>query len=544
MAPASNIWRILNISKRNWGFIALFFTGFLLIGLFSYQDYGISMDEPGTRGWGLEYYDTITTKSPLELPWTDKYYGPLFNIVLAFGEKAFHLIDTSDIFTFYHLLTFLLFFSSVMAFYVIGSLLFDNWKYALLGCLLLIVSPRIFADSFYNPKDIPFMCFYIISLLSLLVVMRFPSPISVAAHGISTACLISTRVMGVYMLLLSILMILFFAWKNRKDRLLSYLQLLYLIEYIAFTIGFTAFFWPSFYFNPIEVISNSILIMNHYPWLGRVLYFGGLYHSYELTWKYLLTYIGITTPIAYSVLFIIGTIRSAVQIIRSKFHFSNQTVLDIGLVLALFYGPFLYATIFKTDLYNGWRQMYFIYPPFILLAIAGSKSLFSLCKTKFLRFLSIASGLLLTVNIVTTVVFMIISHPYENIYFNRLAGKDMQAVKMKFDLDYWGLSYREALEYIAQTDVRDQIRIYAYDMNGPVNLMILPEEDRKRIVFVSLEQNPDYYISIYLYHPQEYTSLEPDFTVKVGNARIIVVYKLDDLMIQGTDPSEVLIIPK
>ncbi len=544
MTPRSNIWQILNITKRNWGFIALFFLAFLMVGLFSYQDYGMSVDEPGTRGWGLEYYHTITTKSPLELPWTDKYYGPLFNIVLAFGEKAFHLADTSDIFTFYHLFTFLLFFISVLAFYVIGSLFFNNWKYALLGCLLLIVSPRIFADSFYNPKDIPFMCFYIISLLTLLIVMRFPSPISIAAHGITTACLIATRVLGIYMVLCSTIILLLFIWVNRKDRMLLYLQFLYLIEYISFTLGFTALFWPSVYFEPIEVLKNSIQIMNQYPWLGRVLYFGKLYHSYELTWKYLLTYIGITTPITYSVLFIIGTIRTAIAIIRLKFNITLQNILDIVLVLALFYGPFLYATIFRTNLYNGWRQMYFLYPPFILIAVVGAQYLFTLGNTRLLRTLSIASGLLLAVNVVTTVSFMIINHPYEYVYFNRLAGKDMQAVKMNFDLDYWGLTYRAALEYIIQTDERDQISVYAYDPDGPINLLILPEEDRKRIIFVEPEQSPDYFISRYLYHPEEYTSLEPDFTVNVGNARLIVVYKMDGLEIQIKESSRNYNYPK
>ena len=159
-----------------------------------------------------------------------------------------------------------------------------------------------------------------------------------------------------------------------------------------------------------------------------------------------------------------------------------------------------------------------------------------------MRSISFASGFLLAVNVMTTIIFMIINHPYENVYFNRLAGKDMQAVKMNFDLDYWGLSYRAALEYIIQTDRRDQISVYAYDSDGPINLLILPVEDRKRIIFVDLDQSPDYFISRYLYHPKEYTSLEPDFTVNVGNARLIVVYKLDGLEVQNNGLETILII--
>ena len=33
---------------------------------------------------------------------------------------------------------------------------------------------------------------------------------------------------------------------------------------------------------------------------------------------------------------------------------------------------------------------------------------------------------------------MVELHPYEMVYFNRFAGADMQTVKSRFDLDYWG----------------------------------------------------------------------------------------------------------
>ena len=36
---------------------------------------------------------------------------------------------------------------------------------------------------------------------------------------------------------------------------------------------------------------------------------------------------------------------------------------------------------------------------------------------------------------------MIRDHPYQNVYFNLLAGSDK---RHRFELDYWGLSYKEA----------------------------------------------------------------------------------------------------
>ena len=38
-------------------------------------------------------------------------------------------------------------------------------------------------------------------------------------------------------------------------------------------------------------------------------------------------------------------------------------------------------------------------------------------------------------------------HPYEYIYYNRLVG-GVQGAFRRFELDYWGTSYREAAAYL------------------------------------------------------------------------------------------------
>ena len=48
-----------------------------------------------------------------------------------------------------------------------------------------------------------------------------------------------------------------------------------------------------------------------------------------------------------------------------------------------------------------------------------------------------------------TLIWMFKYHPYQNVYFNSLAGKDFNN---KFELDYWGLSNVNALKYIAENE--------------------------------------------------------------------------------------------
>jgi len=70
--------------------------------------------------------------------------------------------------------------------------------------------------------------------------------------------------------------------------------------------------------------------------------------------------------------------------------------------------------------------------------------------------------------LVPPVNFMVKNHPFEHLYFTRFAGRDMQEIKQRFELDYWGLSNRQALEYIVRTDTSRRIRVFPLNYPGRV----------------------------------------------------------------------------
>jgi len=43
-------------------------------------------------------------------------------------------------------------------------------------------------------------------------------------------------------------------------------------------------------------------------------------------------------------------------------------------------------------------------------------------------------------------------HSLQNIYFNRLAGSNLTEIRRRFEMDYWGLSQRKALERLLEID--------------------------------------------------------------------------------------------
>ena len=43
---------------------------------------------------------------------------------------------------------------------------------------------------------------------------------------------------------------------------------------------------------------------------------------------------------------------------------------------------------------------------------------------------------------------MIRNHPFQNVYFNNFLSHDEQYLRKNFEMDYWGTSYKQALEYV------------------------------------------------------------------------------------------------
>jgi hypothetical protein len=124
---------------------------------------------------------------------------------------------------------------------------------------------------------------------------------------------------------------------------------------------------------------------------------------------------------------------------------------------------------------------------------------------------------------------MVKYHPHQYVYGNILAGRDKRRAKYQFALDYWGLSYRKALEHILRNDKDKIIKVFAADYKfGKNNTDILPSEDRKRLVYVKNPDEAKYFLGNYLYCKGEYPYKEEYFSIKFGEAKFMVVYKLKE----------------
>jgi len=51
--------------------------------------------------------------------------------------------------------------------------------------------------------------------------------------------------------------------------------------------------------------------------------------------------------------------------------------------------------------------------------------------------------------VLVTLSDMVRLHPYESVYFNRLVAGGLPRAAERFETDYWGSSYREGAEWVA-----------------------------------------------------------------------------------------------
>jgi len=122
-----------------------------------------------------------------------------------------------------------------------------------------------------------------------------------------------------------------------------------------------------------------------------------------------------------------------------------------------------------------------------------------------------------------TAIRMIKQHPFQYIYFNSLAGKNLEEIKERFDLDFWGLSYKQGLERLLST-CQDPVIMINKGKKIRNNINILPPKYRKRFKQVP-NNDVKFLLTNYQGHPDEYPY--PEYSsISISNAKVIGIYKV------------------
>jgi hypothetical protein len=514
-----------NVFRKHLPFL-VFYVSFLVLGLFIYKDYGISWDESACRTEiAIPNYKFILNDDYAALIGNEaKYHGPAFELLLFPLEKMFGLKDMRDIFFMRHLVTFLLFTLSVFFFYLLGKKHFKSNALALAGCIFLVLSPRIFADAFYNVKDLAFLSVVIISLYTTVRFLEKKSYPSAIVHALVSALVVDIRIMGIIVPLFT----LFFLFLNflqdagGRRRILSN-TLVFLVVLIPSII----LFWPVLWHDPVGNFIAAFRESSKFPWIGYVLFDGKDYNAFELPWHYIPYWLLITTPVMYTVFFVAGLVTLLIKFFRNL-----KLEVAEWLNLYVFFVPVASVILLHAVLYDGWRHLYYIYPSFIFIATAGLQVLIRLIRSPGLTKAFLAG-------VAVWCIFVIMSmarlHPYQNLYFNFLGGKSLKDIKGKFELDYWCLSYRDGIGYILRTDTSSTINVYCTElMPGVDNAKLFSEKDRARLSFTASPEMGDYFVTAYRYLRGPFRGT-PAYNLVCDGAVILSVYNTKETKFKFPD---------
>lgn len=491
----------------------------LIVSLFIYKDYGVHWDENNNQDFGnktLSYISSVLKNKSLnqskKLSITHEgpsqhssIHGPIVETTLALLKKYLQLRDSRDVILFRHFSCFIIFLLGIYFFFLLCQLYFNNWILSLLGCIFLSLSPRIFAHAFYDTVDIPFLSFYILSCYTFLrwqIKKTLPSCLN---HVIACSLLIGVRPLGLLIPLISVCFMIFHNFKENSSIIIkkNNIQTLVFLILLPLLIICT---WPILWTDPLNNSIRLFQINKDFIFEYPNLYLGKILLTSELPWHYIPIWIFITTPLLYCTLFVLGTfqcIRILVSSNRKQFNKENLIFLLFCLILPII------CTIGKV--YNSWRHLFFIYPLLLIISLYGLRWLWELIQRRACDY----QKLMLHILIVLIVLFSLIDtlftmkriHPFQFVYFNQLAGRDMKEIQQRFDLDYWGLSYKQALERLVSIVQHQEILLEESPM-AYFNKKILPPKERKRIHFRSTKK-ADYriYNSLFIMtkeSPQQY----------------------------------------
>jgi len=478
----------------------------ILVGLFVFRDYGFSWDEPlfydygDALGYAYSPQAWLSTNFDINNSYGSsgddhKTRGPAY---LLLAREPVYLLEALglDKASAWHLINFLFFQFGVYFLYRL-ALRWMKPSAALAATALFSWQPLLWGHAFINPKDPPFLVFFLVSVcLGFEMVDRLSNEaitsrqkfsiiiIPALILGITT----SIRVLGPLAGLLVLTYTVFILGK----RMAAFLPPLMLYGVIALLAMFIT--WPFLWENPIARFTEVSRFMSDNPTNLSVLFGGEIYRAGELPRRYLPYMLATTLTEPVWALFIFGLLtgywkllkqnrdlkanlpeESSLEIWRSLRSSLDSTALrnnliSLTLVLLSFAILVAYVLIRRPSMYDGLRHFLFILPPIFIFTGLAFELLIDHIASFWLR-----AGLILIL-LAPGIAGIIELHPYEYTYYNSFVGAT-SGVFRQYETDYWLTCYKEAVEKLNQTTsdpanlyVHREAYIAAYYANKGINV--------------------------------------------------------------------------
>ena len=426
--------------------LALVCALFLLVGVLVLDDYHGSYDAPHQRPIGKAALDYLAGDGDHAFKQTfaphDRYYGAAFEAPLILIERIFGL-EGRSIYLSRNILTHLLFLIGGVFCYLLALRMFNSRWLALLALVLFLLHPRIYAHSFNNSKDIPFLVMFMVSLWLVHRAFRRDTLAAFLLCGAGVGLLVNLRIMGV-LLFAAVLALraldLSFA-SSREERMRITLRgagfaLIATLTYYASL--------PVLYTDPVGRFAELLSVLSAHPREDYSLFRGEWFYPRDgPPFDYVPVWVGITTPPATLLLALAG------RALRRPLHALRDGPLRFGLLLlALPMATAAAVVVLESNIDGGWHHLYFLYAPLLLLAVCGFHWLASSLRG---RWAGVGAYALLGAAMAVTVVSMVRMHPFQHAYFTLLTDRTTpERLVFRYPVDYFKFFGRAALADIAE----------------------------------------------------------------------------------------------
>jgi len=445
----------------------------ILVGLLTFRSYGYSWDEPlfydyadalryaySPAQWFSGNFDLQNAYGPSGTDHANR--GPGYILV---AQPFVSVLESSNLdrASSWHLINFLTFQLGVYLLYRLASKWMSRCA-AFVAAAFFAWQPLLWGHAFINPKDMPFMVFFIGSMCFGFEMVDgltqdgkikiWKTIVAAIFLGLAT----SNRVLG------PLAAVLTGAYALTKITSIRFKDLLkHFAVYAVLSLLLTFAAWPYLWTNPLSKFVEVFGFMSDNPTTLTVLFHGVQYRASDLPRRYLPTFLAFTLTEPTWIVFAAGL---GTAFLKSD----NKKRIQLSLILFWFLIPLAYVLLRRPSMYDGMRHFLFILPPIFIFAGFAFEQSFEFITNNWARI--VTSSLILAFGVVPYIQL----HPYEYAYYNSFAG-GVGKVFRTYETEYWLTCYREAVLSFdkiappgAQLFVRREPYIAAYYANKDISI--------------------------------------------------------------------------
>lgn len=443
-----------------WATILLFSAALVFV-FATFRDYGVTWDEHYHDAYGKDLFAYYASgfRDTAALTYHNLWlYGGAFDAPTALVKRLSPFGDYET----QHLMIALAGLAGVLAAARLAQWL-GGARAGFWAALLLLLTPVWYGQMFNNPKDIPFAAamtwalYYTVRAVAELPAVSRPLVVKL---GLAFGLAFGVRIAAVFAVInLAVPCCAWLVSRTReagwraalRDAGRACVRFLVPSAVIAYAVMLAA--WPWAMRDPFVRPLEAAWIFSHSPWDINTLFEGHLVNSLDLPARYMAVYFAVEMPeivlallVAAAVMAIAGGAR------RRGLPPWNAVAGPLTLGFAFVF-PFVFFVLFRPVAYDRIRHFLFVLPP--MAAIAGlAFDRIWMAIDRRPAVLRAAFSALVAAYLAGHVAAMAALHPDEYVYYNALAG-GVEGAAPRYELDYWGNSYREAVRRLAAY-VRDE----------------------------------------------------------------------------------------